>query len=82
MIYELLLCSDLNYRDKSYVQYCGILINIKLVLSNLPKHKTRLNDVIIIGLNDRNKSLHKDVGNAFLFWHDQNKPWYGNNFEK
>ena len=67
-LYESLLCSDLNYKDKSHVQkvssvYCYILIDndIELASSNLPKHNKRLNDVIIIGRNDRIESSH----NAF-----------------
>ena len=47
-LYESLLCSDLNCKDKSHVQelssiYCDILINIEKVLSNSPKHNKILN---------------------------------------
>ena len=55
-----------------------MLITIELASSNLSKHNKRLNDVIIIGWNDKIKSVHKDARNAFLFWHDQSKPINGN----
>ena len=79
--YESLLCFDLNCKDKPQVQELSGInfdINIELALSDLPKHNKRLNDVIIIGWNDRIKLLHGDVINAFLFWYDQGKPGDGN----
>ena len=41
-----------------------------------------MNDVTIIGWNDRIESLHiKDVRNEFLLFHDQDKPRNGNILE-
>ena len=40
---------------------CDILIIIELASSKLPKHNKRLNDVLIIGWNDRIKLLHKMI---------------------
>ena len=82
-LHESLLCFDLICKDKLCVQeltcvYCDILINIELVSSNLPKHNKRLNGVILIGWNNIIKSLYKDARNAFLVWHNQGKPRYGN----
>ena len=56
-LYESLLCSDLNCKDKSHVHE----------LSSIYSNNTILNYVIIIGWNDRIKSLNIEVRNAFLF---------------
>ena len=58
-------------KDKSHVEelssiYCYILNNIELTSSNFQKENKRFNSLIIIGWNDRTKSLHKDARNAFL----------------
>ena len=85
-LYESFLCSELNCKNKSHIQelsniYCDIIINIELASSNLPTHNKRLNDVIIIGWNDKIKLLHNDARKAFMSWHEKGKPRNGNVFE-
>ena len=71
-LYESLLFSDLNCKDKSHMQelssiYCGTFINIELAPSNLPKHNKRLYDVIIVRWNDKIIHLIKMLELHFLF---------------
>ena len=85
-LYESFLCSELNCKDNSHIQelssiYYDIMINIELASSNLPTHNKRLNDAIIIGWNDKIKSLHNDARKSFMSWHDQGKPRNGNVFK-